>query len=146
MAAQLSRRLPALAMVVLVVASPVVVETVAGAWWVPFACGFGVGLLAARARIAIPVGAALGLLGWGVPLLIAQLRYGLGSAAASLSAILGFGHQGGFALALTLLVGLLLGLAGAWLASVARTIALGSLRSRETAPQSPPTAPRRGPS
>jgi hypothetical protein len=43
-------------------------------------------------------------------------------ASSSLAAIMGFGHQGAVPLALTLLVGLLLGLTGAWVGSAARRV------------------------
>lgn len=92
-----------------------------GAWWAPFPLGLVFGVLQCRARIAIPVGAVTGLVGWSIPLALLATRHGIGPAASALSAILGFGHQGAYAVALTLLVGLLLGLTGGWLGSVAWT-------------------------
>jgi hypothetical protein len=62
------------------------------------------------------------LIAWLVPLATVQWRYGLGPAAASLAAIMGFGHQGILPVFLTLLVGTLLGLTGAWLGSAGRTL------------------------
>jgi hypothetical protein len=124
----------------LVIAGPAFVYTVAGGWWAPFGLGLLVGVLAARARVALPIGAGLGLLAWGVPLVIEQFQYSLGPAAASLSAILGLGHQGLFAIILTLMVGLLLGLTGAWLGSAARALVPLSRRARGTAAPSRPKA------
>jgi hypothetical protein len=49
-------------------------------------------------------------------------RSGLGPAAESLAAILGFGHQAANPVILTLLVGTLLGLTGAWLGSAGWTV------------------------
>jgi hypothetical protein len=49
-----------------------------------------------------------------------QVRYGLGPTADSLAAIMGFTNQAAVPVILTCLVGLLLGLTGAWLASAAR--------------------------
>ena len=121
------RLLRGLGLVALVVAGPAIVGLVVGGWWVPFALGLLIGVLAARARVAIPLGAAIGLLAWGVPLLIDQLRYGIGPAAGSLSAILGLGRAGAYSGALTLTVGLLLGLAGVWLGSAARSVVVASL-------------------
>jgi hypothetical protein len=93
-----------------------------GAWWVPFPVGIAIGIVKHRARIAIPIGAAAGGLAWLVPLAQAQLNYGLGPTAGSLAAILGFGHQGAIPVVLTLVVGALLGLAGAWLSTAIRGV------------------------
>lgn len=91
-----------------------------GAWWAPFAVGLAVGAVDRRARTAIPVGAAAGLLSWLLPLGALQVRFDLGPAAGSIAAIMGFGHQGLIPLVLSCAVGLLLGLTGAWLSSSLR--------------------------
>jgi hypothetical protein len=91
-----------------------------GFWWAPFAVGLAFGIIQPRARIALPVGALIGLVGWSIPLATAEWRYGLGPAAESLAAIMGFGHNGILPVFLTLLVGTLLGLTGAWLGSAGR--------------------------
>jgi hypothetical protein len=91
-----------------------------GAWWMPFVAGAGIGLAIPRARASIGAGALVGLLAWGLPLAYAHARFGIGGAARSLAAIMGFGGQPGIPLGLTLLVGLLLGLTGAWLGAAAR--------------------------
>ncbi len=101
-----------------------VVGVLAGAWWAPFVAGLAIGAVQPRARFAIPAGAVIGLLGWAVPLAVLQLQYGAGQAASSLAAIMGFGHQSAIPIILTLAVGLLLGLTGAWLGSAARTLVL----------------------
>jgi hypothetical protein len=88
-----------------------------GFWWAPFAVALPIGVVAGRARIGVPAGAGIGLFSWLVPLAVLHVRYGLGPAAASLAAIMGFGHAGAVPVVLTSLVGLLLGLTGAWLAS-----------------------------
>jgi hypothetical protein len=88
-----------------------------GFWWAPFAFGVAFGVIQPRARIALPVGAAIGLVGWLFPLAAMEARSGLGPAAESLAAILGFGHQAAIPVILTLLVGTLLGVTGAWLGS-----------------------------
>jgi len=93
-----------------------------GAWWAPFTVGLVLGIIEPKTRLAIPLGAGVGLLAWLLPLGSAQLRYGLGSAAQSLAEIMGFGSQGALPVALTLMVGLLLGLCGAWLGSAGRKV------------------------
>jgi hypothetical protein len=99
-----------------------VAGVVAGAWWAPFVAGLVIGAVQSRARFAIPAGAVIGLLGWAVPLAALQFQYGAGSAAQSLAAIMGFSHQAAIPLILTCLVGLLLGLTGAWLGSATSTL------------------------
>lgn len=93
-----------------------------GAWWAPFPIGLALGAVVTRARSSVPAGAAAGLIAWLVPLAVAHGRYDLGPTAQSLAAIMGFAHQGAVPVALTLLVGTLLGLTGAWLASAIRSL------------------------
>jgi hypothetical protein len=99
-----------------------------GAWWAPFVVGVAFGIIQPRARIAVPVGALIGLLGWAIPL-ASESRFGLGPTAESLAAIMGFGHQGAIPIALTLMVGLLLGATGAWLGSASRSL-ISPLRAK----------------
>jgi hypothetical protein len=93
-----------------------------GIWWTPFVAGAAIGMVEPRARIAVPAGAGIGLLMWGYPLSVIQLKAGLVPTAQSLAAIMGFGHQGVVPVVLTCVVGLLLGLCGAWLGSAGRTL------------------------
>jgi hypothetical protein len=93
-----------------------------GVWWMPFLVGAAIGLVVRRPLVAIPLGALCGLVSWLVPLAGLQERYGLGPTAGSLAAIMGFDHQGALPVALTLIVGTLLGLTGAWLASASWTL------------------------
>lgn len=93
-----------------------------GLWWAPFVVGVALGVVVPRARIALPAGAGIGLIAWLVPLAVAQERYGIGPTARSLAAIMGFDHQAAVPVVLTLLVGTLLGLTGAWLASAIRSL------------------------
>ena len=99
-----------------------------GAWWLAFPAGMLIGITVTSARLALPAGALAGLLGWGVPLAVIQVRDGLGPAASSLAAIMGFTGQPVVPLILTCLVGLLLGLAGAWLASALRGLLVPATR------------------
>ena len=95
-----------------------------GVWWAPFVVGVAIGALDRRARITIPAGAAAGLLGWTIPLVVANTRYGLGPTAQSIAAIMGFGHQGAIPVVLSVVLGTVLGAAGAWLGSAVRAVAL----------------------
>lgn len=99
-----------------------------GAWWLPFLAGAALGAVVTRARWAVPLGAACGLFAWSLPLAIDHVRYGLASSANALAAVMGFDHAGAVPVVLTLLVGSLLGLTGAWLASGARLFIAPVLR------------------
>ncbi len=112
-------RRPGAAVVCLVLATTGVLV---GVWWAPFALGFAFGVVQPRGRIALPVGAGIGLVGWLFPLATVEAQHGLGPTAESLAAILGAGHQAAIPAILTLMVGTLLGLTGAWLGSAGRTI------------------------
>jgi len=91
-----------------------------GAWWLPFPIGVVAGLVLVRPRWALPAGALAGLIAWTIPLISAQLQYGLGPTSLSLAAIMGFNGAATIPVTLTVLVGLLLGLTGAWLGTAAR--------------------------
>jgi hypothetical protein len=99
-----------------------------GAWWLPFPIGVAAGVVLVRARWGLPAGALIGLIAWTIPLVSAQLQYGLGPTSLSLAAIMGFNGAATIPVALTLLVGLLLGLTGAWLGAAARGLARPPLR------------------
>ena len=98
------------------------VAVMLGVWWAPFVVGIAIGIAFPRARIAIPVGAAAGFLAWGLLLVADQILYGLGPAAQGLGAIMGFGRQAAIPVILTCIVGLLLGLSGAWLGCAGRSL------------------------
>lgn len=98
-----------------------------GAWWAPFPVGIALGIVLGRGRSAIPLGALTGLIAWTFPLARLDLSYSIGPAAASIAAIMGFSHQGQVPIILTLLVGTLLGLTGAWLATAFRQFVPASL-------------------
>ncbi|HEX3507198.1 MAG TPA: hypothetical protein VHW94_02300 [Candidatus Dormibacteraeota bacterium] len=91
-----------------------------GAWWLTFVAGLVIGAIIGQARVAVPAGALAGLAAWGLGLAVLQVDYGLGPSARSLAAIMGFTGQAAVPLILTCLVGLLLDLTGAWLASALR--------------------------
>jgi len=93
-----------------------------GYWWATFIAGAFIGLVTRRGRVAVPVGGLAGGVAWLLPLAAIQVQYGIGPTAGSLAAIMGLDHKSTLPVVLTLLVGTLLGLAGAWLASAARGI------------------------
>ena len=97
-----------------------------GYWWLPFPVAAVLGVVAARARIALPAGAATGLGAWFVPLAVTQERYELDATANSLAAVMGFAHLPAVPIVLTLVVGTLLGLTGAWLGMAARGLTPGA--------------------
>ena len=99
-----------------------VVAVMLGVWWAPFVVGIGIGIDYPRARVAVSAGAVVGLLAWGLPLGADQVLYGVRPAAESLGAIMGFGRQAAIPVILTCMVGLLLGLTGAWLGSAGRSL------------------------
>jgi hypothetical protein len=99
-----------------------------GAWWLTFVAGLVIGALIGRGRVAIPAGALAGVVAWGFGLAVLQVYYGLGPSARSLAAIMGFTGQPAIPVILTCLVGMLLGLTGAWLASAVRGLALPATR------------------
>ena len=99
-----------------------------GAWWLTFAAGLVIGVFLGQGRVAIPAGALAGLVSWGFGLAVLQVYFGLGRSASSLAAIMGFTGQPAIPLVLTCLVGLLLGLAGAWLASALRGLLIPATR------------------
>ena len=92
-----------------------------GAWWAPFIGGVAAGVFIPRGWWAVLAGALAGLIAWAIPLEYAQLQYGLAPTALSLAAIMGFTGAATIPVALTLLVGTLLGFSGAWFGSVARS-------------------------
>ena len=99
-----------------------------GAWWLTFVAGLAIGAVIGRGRVAIPAGSLAGVIAWGLGLAVLQVYYGLGPSARSLAAIMGFTNQAAIPLVLTCLVGLLLGLTGAWLASALRGLLVSTTR------------------
>jgi hypothetical protein len=104
------------------------IGVLAGAWWRTFPASLLIGAAVAPARLALTAGALAGLLGWGLLLAAEPARYGLGPTAESLAASMGFTHEAPVPVVLRCLVGLLLGVSGAWLASTIRSLAVASTR------------------
>ena len=110
----------------------VVVTQPMGLWWMTLVCGLGLGLLVPGWRAG--VGALLvGALGWGIPLLWEAGTAPVGSVADVLGGLLGI--PGPAAVAATLLVSVVLALAGAWVGIAVRR----ALRA-EPDPEPPPSS------
>ena len=91
-----------------------------GLWWVTFVAAAAVGLVLPKTWWALIGGTAAGLVAWSEPLLAAQAQYGLGPTSLTIAAMLGVNGAALVPVALTILIGGLLGLVGAWLGSAAR--------------------------
>ena len=99
-----------------------------GLWWLPFVAGVAMGAILKRARRAIAGGAVAGLVAWAVPLAVEQLQFGLGPTMTSLAAIMGLNGAALIPLFLSLIVGALLGLSGAWTGSAIRSLYVRPVR------------------
>ncbi len=95
-----------------------------GLWWVTFVTGLMLGLLLRRARRALASGLASGALAWGVPLAWLSLSAPVGGMAIVVSGILGIRGSPWPAIALTVALGALLSVTGAWLGSALQAIGL----------------------
>ena len=100
-----------------------------GLWWITFVVAVAVGLAIPRTWVALAAGAVIGLVAWSEPLLVASAQYGLKSTSLAIAAILGAKGAALVPVALTFVIGVLLGLTGAWLGSAVRGVALPRLWS-----------------
>ncbi len=101
-----------------------------GWWWVTFATGIVIGLALPRTWTALVAGAISGLVAWSEPLIEANAQYGLGPTSLSIAAIMGANGAALIPIALTVIVGGLLGLTGSWLGAAIRGVAISRPRSR----------------
>ncbi len=101
-----------------------------GWWWVTFATGVVIGLALPRTWTALVAGAISGLVAWTEPLIEANAQYGLGPTSLSIAAIMGANGAALIPIALTVIVGGLLGLTGSWLGAAIRGVAISRPRSR----------------
>ncbi len=92
-------------------------------WWMVVPVGVLAGLLVAGARNAVAAGGLAALLGWGLPLAWQSVVLGqrVSDQASVVGAILGFGaNQGALVILLTLLIAVVLGVAGVWVGAALR--------------------------
>ncbi len=86
-----------------------------GLWWATFILGVLVGLHL-HGKDAFGAAALIGGLGWGLPLLLQALHAPVGQVAATVAILVGLGNTGGPLIVLvTILLGVLLCVVGAWL-------------------------------
>ena len=100
-----------------------------GWWWVTFATGIAIGLALPRTWTALVAGAISGLVAWSEPLIESNAQYGLGPTSLSIAAIMGANGAALIPIALTVIVGVLLGLTGSWLGAAIRGVAVNRPRS-----------------
>ena len=100
-----------------------------GWWWVTFATGIAIGLALPRTWTALVAGATSGLVAWSEPLIESNAQYGLGPTSLSIAAIMGANGAALIPIALTVIVGVLLGLTGSWLGAAIRGVAVNRPRS-----------------
>jgi hypothetical protein len=100
-----------------------------GLWWVTFATGVAIGLALPRTWTALVAGAISGLVAWSEPLVETNAQYGLGPTSLSIAAIMGATGAALIPIALTVAVGVLLGLAGSWLGAAIRGVVIQRPRS-----------------
>ncbi len=99
------------------------IANLAGLWWVTSLAGLAIGLVVQRGRVAFGLAALAGLLGWAAPLAIASVGLPIGQAASVVAGIMGFGTANGYlVVAVTVLLGLLLCLSGAWVGVALRRL------------------------
>jgi hypothetical protein len=94
-----------------------------GLWWAALPLCALLGLWLGRWWL-LPLAALAGLIGWGAPLVILAFGAPVGRTAAVVGAVLGAPSAigGGVAIVLTLLIGVLLALVGAWAGVAARRL------------------------
>jgi hypothetical protein len=92
-----------------------------GYWWVTPLVGVAIGAILPWPRLAVAVSGLAGLAAWAVPLLWLAVRAPVGQTAAVVAAIMGLAGVGPIGpLAITLVVGILLCVSGAWVGLAAR--------------------------
>src|SRR5260370_19559132 len=101
-----------------------------GWWWVTCVTGVVVGLALPKTWTALVAGAISGLVAWSEPLIEANAQYGLGPTSLSIAAIMGANGAALIPIALTVIVGGLLGLTGSWLGAPVRGVPIRRPRSR----------------
>ncbi len=94
-----------------------------GWWWLTPIAGLIIGLLLRPARLAILVALLAGGLGWGLPLAILAFSAPVGPIAAAVESVIGLTATGGvFIIVLTVALGCVLCVVGAWVGIAGRKL------------------------
>jgi len=94
-----------------------------GLWWAPLLAGFVIGVILWGGRAIVPTAGLVAVLGWALPLAWQALHSPIGKVATVVAGILGLGTtRGPVVIVVTLVLALLLGLAGAWAGAALRRL------------------------
>ncbi len=95
-----------------------------GWWWLTPIAGLLIGLLLRPARLAILIARVVGAVGWGLPLAILAFSSPLGQIAAAVESVIGLTSSGGAVIiVLTVVLGGVLSVVGAWVGIAGRGLA-----------------------
>jgi len=95
-----------------------------GWWWLTPIAGLLIGLLLRPARLALLIALVVGALGWGLPLAILAFSAPVGPVAAAVESIIGLTSTGGAVIiVLTVALGGVLSVVGAWVGIAGRGLA-----------------------
>jgi len=94
-----------------------------GLWWAPLLTGFVIGVILRGGRAIVAAAGLVAVLGWALPLAWQALHSPIGKVAAVVAGILGLSTTSGpVVIVVTLVLALLLGLAGAWVGAALRRL------------------------
>ncbi len=94
-----------------------------GYWWLAPLAGLALGAILPWSRLGLATGALVGLMAWGAPLWWLAAHAPVGRTAEVVAAIIGLAGLGATGpIAITLLLGVLLCLSGAWVGAAARKL------------------------
>lgn len=94
-----------------------------GWWWITPVIGLLIGLFLRPAGVGLPVALCAGGLGWGLPLLVLALNAPVTSVASAVESVAGLSATGGLAiLVLTIALGCILSIVGAWVGVAGRQV------------------------
>lgn len=93
----------------------------AGWWWITLAIGLLIGIFLRPAGAGLLTSLCVGALGWGLPLAVLALNAPVTKVASAVESAVGLSATGGVAiLVLTVVLGCILSLAGAWVGIAGR--------------------------
>ncbi len=111
------------ALVTVVGVAVVWAAAVDGLWWAPLLAGFVIGVILRGGRVIVVTAGLVVVLGWALPLAWQALHNPIGKVAMVVAGILGLNTTSGpVVIVVTLVLALLLGLAGAWVGAALRRL------------------------